>query len=166
MQVEPSKSEEVTWPTSDTHHQFFHIWSSGGNFEFPFLDLESPQNLGLDASWTIQFGGGHLTLSGTHIHIGSYGEIFKFPSLNLESPENLGLDASWTIQFGGGHLTCSWSPHHYLEHNRSHRPNQAFLFADSQSPWKMGPGTGQTIQIGGGQFLNRRLSASISHFTA
>jgi len=32
-------------------------------FKFPFLDLESPANLGLDASWTIQIGEGHSTCS-------------------------------------------------------------------------------------------------------
>jgi hypothetical protein len=53
-----------------------------------------------------------------------------------------------------------------LEYNRSHRLNQAILIADSQSPQKMGPGTGHTVQIGGGQVSNCRLSASISHFTA
>jgi len=65
----------------------------------------------------------------------------------------MGLGASWIIQIGGGHPTCSWCPHHHLGYSRSHKQNQAFSFADSQSPWKIGPETGWTVQIRGGQIF-------------
>jgi len=50
MQVEPFQTEEVTQPSPDTHHQFIHIWSYSENLKFCSLNLDSPQNLGLDAS--------------------------------------------------------------------------------------------------------------------
>jgi hypothetical protein len=46
MHFEPSKLEEVT---SHAHYQFIHIGSYSENFQFPSLDLNSPQNLSLDA---------------------------------------------------------------------------------------------------------------------
>ena len=198
--------QEVIQPSPDTHHQFIHIWSYSENLKFCSLNLDSPQNLGLDASWTIPIRGGYLTYSSP---IYPYQELqwkFKF-FLDLDSPQNLSLDASWTIQIGGGHLTYSspiypywelqwkfsvslfgsrlsskFGSRHKLNHpnrrrspylllvspwySRSHQPNQPFSFTDSWSPQKMGLATGWTIQIGGGQISNRRVSVSISCFTA
>ena len=50
IQVELSQTGKVTQLPPDTHHQFIHIGSYGEIFKFPILDLESPQNLSLDAS--------------------------------------------------------------------------------------------------------------------
>jgi len=63
IQVEPTQSENIFWSPSWTDHGMGHSGRYGWNFKFPSWELESPQNLGPDASWMKQIGGGHPTLS-------------------------------------------------------------------------------------------------------
>ena len=102
------KQRRSTQTSPDTRHQFIHIGSYSEKFKFPSSDLKSPQNLGLDANWTIQIGGGHPTCSWCLHHYLGYSRCHRpnhsFSFANSWSPWKMGLEAGWTIHIGGGQI--------------------------------------------------------------
>ena len=142
MQLEPCKLKEVNWLAPDIHHQFFHIWSHGKNFEFPFLDLESPQNLRLDASWTIQIIGDHLS------HTWYPSPIFPYLELQQKfwiSLFGCGIPSKFRSRYMLNHPIQRRSPNHI--HIGSYSEKFEFPSLDLESPQNLGLDASWTIQI-------------------